>query len=312
MRILLYGGAGFIGKNLAIKLSKKQNNEIIVVDKNNNYFDDLKKVCNSNVSYIIHDFKNKKEFNNLLHAVDIVYYLYSSSIPSMVNDKIPKELNENVVFASEFFDACVDQKVKKIVFISSGGAVYGKEAVCPIKENDETNPISSYGIEKLTIEKTLFLYNYLYGIDYRIIRLSNPYGPYQNPNGLLGVISTFIYKALKDETIFVYGNGSVIRDFIYIDDAIEGIIKISNYKGQYKLFNLGNGIGISVNEIIHLIFKVLNKETEIEYISERKAEIPENYLDMTRYKNEISNKKNITLEKGIKKTADFMRNYYKI
>lgn len=106
------------------------------------------------------------------------------------------------------------------------GQVYGKEVDCPLKEKTATNPISSYGVQKVTIEKLLYLYRYMYGLDYRIIRLANPYGPYQRPNGVLGAVTTFTYKALKGDKIVVYGDGSVVRDFIYIDDAIRAIMKI--------------------------------------------------------------------------------------
>lgn len=152
----------------------------------------------------------------------------STTVPTTSNQHISQELVSNVIFSANLFEACIRCDVKKVVFVSSGGTVYGKEVDCPLKEKTATNPISSYGVQKITIEKLLYLYRYMYGLDYRIIRLANPYGPYQRPNGVLGAVTTFTYKALKGDEITVYGDGSVVRDFIYIDDAIRAIMKIVN------------------------------------------------------------------------------------
>ena len=137
------------------------------------------------------------------------------------------------------------------------------------------------------IEKLLYLYNYVHKLNYSIIRLSNPYGPYQRPNGKLGVITTFVYKALKGEKLVVYGDGSVVRDYIFISDAVEGIVRIASSCTEEKIFNLGSGIGTSVNDIISTIKKVLNNSIEVEYIEKRAVDVQVNYLDMSKYKKEI-------------------------
>ena len=249
----------------------------------------------------------------LLKDQEVVYHLVSTTIPTTSNQHIPEELNSNVIFSSLLFEACVRCNVKKVIFISSGGTVYGRETVCPIPEQVETKPISSYGLQKIMIEKLLELYNYMYGLDYRIVRLSNPYGPYQRPNGMLGAVTTFTYKALMNQKIEVYGDGSVVRDYIYIDDAIMGIIKIaSRDDDQYKTYNLGSGQGTSVNDVIRTIKEALNINLQVQYTKSRKVDVPINYLDISRYES-IHGKLNLVdLRTGIKKTADFMKNYYEI
>ena len=196
--------------------------------------------------------------------------------------------------------------VKKVVFISSGGTVYGKEVRCPLNEDTPTNPISSYGLQKVTIEKLLYLYNYMYGLDYRIIRLANPYGPYQRPNGVLGAVTTFTYKALKNEEIMVYGDGTVVRDYIYIDDALRGIKNIVEGKCEHKIFNLGSGYGISINELISCIEKTLSRNLKVIYMESRAVDVPENYLDISRYESYYGKLNPIGLKEGIMKTARFM------
>ncbi len=167
-----------------------------------------------------------------------------------------------------------------MVCLSSGGTIYRKDAICPISENTSTYPITSYGVQKITIEKLLYLYWYIYGLDYRVIRLSNPYGPYQKPNGIVGAVTTFIYKALKDEEIVVYGDGSVVRDYIYIDDAVRGILNIVNSTDMYRTFNLGCGYGTSIKQVINAIERALDIHPNIAYKEARKVDVPTNIIDI--------------------------------
>lgn len=307
MNITILGAAGFIGTNLAIALAK--DNHVTVVDQHMDYFSAMKDL-KLNVIYRKADFTASFDYDELLENTDVLYHLISTTAPSTSNKNIAEELTANVVVTSEILEACVRKRVKKVVFISSGGTVYGKDIVCPVGEETTANPISSYGIQKLTIEKLLYLYNYLYNLDYRIIRLANPYGPYQRPNGVLGVVTTFTYKALKNEEIVVYGDGTVVRDFIYIDDAVRGILNIVQYSGEYKLFNLGQEKGTSVNQVIHTIEKVLGKKLPVKYLSGRKVDVPVNYLDINRYESACGNLNPMSLEAGVSKTLAFMRDYY--
>ncbi|WP_348664279.1 NAD-dependent epimerase/dehydratase family protein [Dubosiella newyorkensis] len=304
MNILILGAAGFIGTNLTIELAKNNDDKITLVDKNLSYFDQdiffdnieiIESSLDSNMDYSI--FKDK----------DIVYHLVSTNVPTTSNQHISQDIQSNVVFSSYLFEACIKYGVKKVVFISSGGTVYGKESKCPINEDMPTNPISSYGIQKLMIEKLLYLYNYMYGLDYRIIRLANPYGPFQRPNGMLGAVTTFTYKALTGDEITVYGDGSVIRDFIYIDDVIKGIQNIVFGSSNHRVFNLGSGYGISIKELLETIKKVLDCELNVRYHQSRSVDVPTNYLDISRYEDAYGNLNPIPLEEGIKRTADFMK-----
>ena len=304
MNITILGAAGFIGTNLVLELAKKHS--LTLVDRKIDYFDSIKKL-NLDVTYKEMSFNIEDNFDVLLENTDIVYHLVSTTVPGTANQHISEELMANVVMTSKLLEACVRQKVKKVVFISSGGTVYGKEVTCPISENSVANPISSYGIQKLTIEKLLYLYKYLYNLDYRVIRLANPYGPYQRPNGVLGVVTTFTYKAIHNEDIIVYGDGSVVRDFIFIDDAIRGILNIVDYEGEYKIFNLGQGKGTSINEVIHEIQIVTGKKLNVRYVSSRTADVPVNYLDISRYENECGKLNPISLNAGIKNTIAFMK-----
>lgn len=312
MNILLLGAAGFIGTNLTIELAKNKNNRITLVDKCKDYFTSIQKMHYDNANIIESDFTINSNFEDLLKGQETIYHLVSTTVPTTSNQQIPQELISNVVFSSKLFEACVKCNVKKIVFISSGGTVYGKEEDCPLKEITPTNPISSYGIQKVTIEKLLYLYNYLYGIDYRVIRLANPYGPYQRPNGVLGAVTTFTYKALKNEQITVYGDGSVVRDFIYIDDAVRAITKIVDGENKHHIFNLGCGYGTSIKQVLDTIESALGIHLDVAFVKARKVDVPVNYLDISRYEKYYGALNPITLREGIIRTAEFMRREYSL
>lgn len=306
MNILVLGAAGFIGTNLVIKLAEKNTDLITLVDKNASYFKHIDKYKFENIK--IKESTLDMEMNfNILDNQDIVYHLVSTNIPTNSNQHISMDIQSNVVFSSKLFEECVKHGVKKVVFISSGGTVYGTETECPLSENAPTNPISSYGVQKITIEKLLYLYNYMYGLDYRIIRLANPYGPYQRPNGVLGAVTTFTYKALKEEEIEVYGDGSIVRDFIYIDDAIKAIFKIVDGESDYRLFNLGCGYGTSIRNVLETIESSLGIKVNVNYKEGRTVDVPINYLDISRYEKTYGKLNPINLSDGIKMTADYMK-----
>ena len=310
MRIVLLGATGFIGTNLTRKLAEDPDNEIIVVGRNKAHFADIGNCAFENVSFLRSDLDVDSNFDKLLEKAEVVYHLLSSTVPTTSNKHIPDELKANVLLSANMFEACVHQGVKKVVFLSSGGTVYGKEANCPIVEETPTKPITSYGVQKITIEKLLYLYSYLYHLDYRVIRLSNPYGPYQRPNGVLGAVTTFTYKALRGEEIQVYGDGSVVRDFIFIDDAIRGIMNIVSGEAPHRVFNLGCGYGTSIKTVLDTIEKALGMELKVNYMESRAVDVPINYLDISRYENAFGKLNPVSLETGVRLTADFMRKYY--
>ena len=312
MNIILLGAAGFIGTNLAIQLAKDNENHITLVDKSRMFFSTIEAMCFGNVTIKESTLEVDSDFDKLLTDQNVVYHLVSTTVPTTSNQHISQELIANVVFSSNLLEACVRHNVNKVVFLSSGGTVYGKDVDCPIKEFAATNPISSYGVQKITIEKLLYLYQYMYGLDYRIIRLANPYGPYQRPNGVLGAVTTFTYKALKGEEISVYGDGSVVRDFIYIDDAVRAILNIVNGESKHRIFNISCGYGTSIKQVLETIHESLGIDIKVAYKPGRKVDVPINFLDITRYENAFGKLDPITLIEGIKKTAEFIKAEYNI
>lgn len=307
MNVVVFGAAGFLGTNLVKKLDAEHH--VLALDEKIEYFDNIYN-CFRNTKIRQFKFDVEADFNSVLDGQDVVYHLVSTTIPSTSNQQIVEELQNNIVVTARLLDACVLKKIRKVVFISSGGTVYGKEVSCPISENSIKQPINSYGLQKSTIEDMLYLYNYAYGLDYRVLRLSNPYGPYQRPNGKLGVVTNFIYNRLQGKAVTVWGNGDVVRDYIYVEDAIDAIINVVNDRAKYKIYNIGSGKGVDILKLLKTIDAVLNKETDVVYMDARTVDVPENYLDITRYCDEFGSLAHTELTEGIRKTANFISEQY--
>lgn len=307
-KVLILGAAGFIGTNLTLRLLQSQKS-LILFDRSEAQFAPLVleevRQCRANIWKGLFQDNNWKKQAALLQEVDTVYHLISTTCPTNSNQNVAREMEENLIATIHFLDACVENGVRKVIFLSSGGTVYGKKHTGICREEEEAFPITVYGVQKLTIEKILYLYWQMHGLDYRIVRLSNPYGPYQRPDGVQGVVTTFTWKAMYDEPILVYGDGSVIRDYIYIEDAVEGILRIAEQAGNYRLYNLGSGRGRSVAEVIDVIAGVLKKRPKVIYQSARAVDVPVNILDVSRFKKDFGEFNPIELDEGIKRLASF-------
>lgn len=307
--ILILGAAGFIGTNLTLRLLKEGKKLALFDRPGAGWPDAVQRAVREGQAFIVQGIWEtadgwKRAFP-VPGSVDTVYHLISTTCPTNSNQDVAGEMEENLIATIRLLDACVEAGVKKIVFLSSGGTVYGKLHTGICREEEEAFPITSYGVQKLAIEKVLYLYYEMHGLDYRIVRLSNPYGPYQRPNGVQGVVSTFTYRALKGQPIEVFGDGSVVRDYIYIEDAVTGILRIARQPGRYRLYNLGSGQGRTVLDVIGAIEKVLGKRPEVIFRPGRPVDVPVNVLDVSRFERDFGAMSAAPLEEGIRRLAEF-------
>ncbi|MCE5194193.1 MAG: NAD-dependent epimerase/dehydratase family protein [Nitrospiraceae bacterium] len=306
MNCLVLGGNGFIGSHLVDKLIS-EGHHVRVFDKYEEHY--RSPICS--VDYLYGDFGNRGLLTEALHNIEIVFHLISTTLPKTSNDDPAFDIQSNLIDTIYLLEQCIAQKIKHIVFISSGGTIYGLPNTLPIKEDCPTNPLCSYGITKLAIEKYLELFSYLYGLSYTIIRPSNPYGSRQNPAGIQGAISVFLGKAVRNEVIEIWGDGEIVRDFIFIDDLIDGIHRAAITRTKSHIFNIGSGTGISINDILTAIRNVTHSEIKIEYKEKRSFDLPRIFLDITLAKEELGWNPVVPLESGIKKTLDFIKQIYK-
>jgi UDP-glucose 4-epimerase len=203
--------------------------------------------------------------------------------------------------------SCVKHGVKRVVFSSSGGTVYGVPRAVPITEEHPTNPLCSYGITKLAVEKYIALYHHLNGLDYRIIRFSNPYGPRQSIDSAQGAVAVFLGHALHNSPITVWGDGSVRRDYIHIDDAAAVCATAATRDIPPGIYNVGSGKSISVNELLDTIKSVVGRLPEIKRTPGRKIDVPENVLDTSKIHSALKWSPSVSLRDGIERTWNWLK-----
>jgi len=279
MKISVLGGCGFIGSSIAEKFLG-MGHEVTVFDHPNT---DKKNLCSiiGNIQFIGGDFLNPEDVEKAIQGAEIVFHAISTTLPSSALNNPAYDIETNVVGSIRLFDLCVKHQVTKVCFLSSGGTVYGIPQELPIKESSPLNPISPYGLSKLAIEKFLNLYNHHYGLDYSIVRLSNPYGIRQNPLSGQGVIASWAHRIKSGLPIEIWGDGNIVRDYIHIDDAIDAITTITLSEGKERVVNVGSGVGYSLNQLHHLFEDCLHRSLPVVYLPTRKVDVPINILDVS-------------------------------
>jgi UDP-glucose 4-epimerase len=248
------------------------------------------------------DFGNVQDIHRALDGVDTVFHLVSTTQPQSSNDDPAFDVQSNLLATLGLLEQLRHHPQTRLVFVSSGGTVYGTPQQTPIPETHPTDPACSYGIVKLAIEKYLALYRILHGLEYRILRLANPYGPGQEANRAQGVVGTFLSRVAHDEPIEVWGDGSVVRDYIYISDAVAAMLQAAQYRGPERIFNIGSGSGHSVRDIIAAIERTTSKAARVRYTAARKFDIPVSILDIARARAELGWHPRIDLGEGLRIT----------
>lgn len=304
-KCLIFGGNGFIGSHLAEGLVKK-GYDVTVFDNFKIGRMNLDTVIDK-IEIIKGDFFNETDVCNALKDVDYVFHYISTTIPATAIKDPIYDIESNIIESVKLFQNAVNNNVKKIVFPSSGGTIYGETTRVRIRETDPVNPVNPYAISKLTIEKYLHYFEYMYGMDYTILRYSNPYGERQNPYGKQGVIPIFLNKIKHGEQPVIYGDGSMIRDYIYIKDAVDATIAVLEEKTNEKIFNVGSGKGTSLVELIDIMSEVVGQKVVPDYIKDSGTYIPKIVLDISRIQKETGWKPTTELSEGIKKTREWIK-----
>jgi len=298
MKILVTGGAGFIGSHLSDRLIKEGHNVIVVDNLSTGKKENINKkakfykidICSPKISLI---FKKEKP--------ETVFHLAAQiNVRKSVEDPI-KSAKTNILGSLNILENCKKYKIKKIIFTSTGGAIYGEANKIPTPESYPANPISPYGIEKLTIEKYLNYYYQIFKIPYIALRLSNVYGPRQNSKGEAGVVGIFIDKMLSKGQPIINGSGKQTRDFIYVEDVVSACLKAMEYKGKKEIFNIGTGIETSINELYKIISKLLKTKIKPKYAPEKPGDLKRSCLNISLAKKELKWEPKFDLEKGLKK-----------
>jgi UDP-glucose 4-epimerase len=275
VRCLITGGSGFQGYHLT--------NALLSLGYAVRCLDRYKPTRKPDRDYEFFegDFSASHLIAESIHGCDVIFHLACTTLPQTSNEDPDFDVSSNVLGTIRMLDEAVKAGVKRFLFISSGGTVYGIPTRIPIPETHPTHPTCSYGITKLTIEKYLRLYYKLHGLNTCSIRLSNPYGEHQRVDSIQGVIAAFCYKALKNQQINIWGDGSVRRDFLYVADVMDALVKLIDAPVSGCEMNIGSGKALSINEIIDCIELVTGKRSDRQYLPARSFDVPVNELDIS-------------------------------
>jgi UDP-glucose 4-epimerase len=296
-RVVVLGGCGFIGSHLARALVYREY-PVRIFDKLYASHDLIRDIEPS-VEVVESDVQRPQDVLNALSDAEICFHLIHTTVPGSSMQDPAFDIQSNIVSSARWMAQLDRTSIKRLIYISSGGTVYGIPQNTSITEDHPTNPISSYGISKLCIEKYALLYGQLYGINTIILRPSNVYGEGQKLNVGQGLIGVYASQLLHGEPIEIWGDGTVRRDYLCVRDLIEGIFSLIEYQGPYHVFNISTGIGHSILEIIEIFEEILPKKPQTIFKPSRGFDVPSNVLSSERLRTQTGWIPQTTLKEGI-------------
>ena len=294
-KIVLLGGSGFIGSHLYLRLSKNENYDVRV-------FSSKPPVNASSAfqkSFMQGDFRDIGLLMRVIHDADLLIHLVSSSVPGSAIHDPTGDIENNLVGTVNLLNQIPNTSIKKVIYFSSGGTVYGNPVYLPVDEQHPLAPINPYGISKVASESYLKYFSSKFNFQYNIIRPSNPYGPGQPVDGLQGVIAAFLRRVLKGQELKVWGDGTAVRDYIYIDDLIEFVVKLIDSDHSGTEFNVGSGVGCDLNEIVRVISEVSQTLPQVVNIGASSSTVDEIFLDISRAKKMLDWEPRFSLREGV-------------
>lgn len=305
MKITIFGGGGFIGSAIADRLLR-DGHALRIFERPR--VPPYRQFCDDEqVEWLTGDMMSIHDVSNAIDGTDVVLHLVSTTLPKSSNDDPVFDVQSNLVVTLQLLNEMVAKQVRKIVFISSGGTVYGSPTYLPIDEKHPTEPLVSYGITKLAIEKYLLMYQHLHGIKVSILRVANPFGERQRIETAQGAVGVFLSKVLQNQPLEIWGDGSVTRDYLYVSDVAEAFARAVQYEGEKSVFNISSGVGTSINELIRVIEHALGHKIACQYQPGRAFDVPVSVLDNALARQELGWAPTIPLSDGIVRTADWMR-----
>ena len=237
---------------------------------------------------------------------DFVFH-FAAQISVQVSMSDPlKDADSNILGSLNLLENCVRQRVKKVVYASSGGAIYGEPQYLPCDENHPVWPLSHYGVSKYAVENYLYVYRQTHGLDYAVVRFGNIYGPRQDPLGEAGVVAIFSQAMLRGKSVVINGGGEQERDFLHVSDAAEASIMALERVGG-AAFNIGIGKGASVNQIYMLLKEATAYSGEASHGPPKPGEVFKIYLDVSKARKHLGWEPHYTLEEGLKDTVNWFR-----
>jgi len=281
----------------------KHDLDVAVLDLHERRYDPLP----PQVAFIRGDINQEYLVREAVTGVDVVFHLTWTTTHEIANQNPTGDVSANLVPTIHLLEACRNAGVRRIVFASSGGTVYGPAQAWPISETHPQNPVNGYGITKLAVEKYLYMFKHLYGLDYAIFRPSVPYGPRQNPLASQGAVAVFLYRVARGLPVTVWGDGGVTRDYFYVSDLVQALtFGIESELREYRIFNIGGEKEVSLIELLGQIEEVVGKRARVEYAPARRFDAPRIVLDTRLARQELNWQPKVSLADGLVQTWKWM------
>ncbi len=303
MRCAILGGAGFLGRHIGRAMAS-DGAEVWSVDRSLPAPGSAPWLAGE----VQADCFELSSWWDVVGGADVIVHLASSTVPATASEDPVQDVQTNLVGTLRLLQGLRKRAARpRVLFASSGGAVYGRPQYVPLCEAHPTMPMGAYGATKLAIEHHLRIEEAQHGLSYRILRLSNPYGEWQQPHGVQGVIAVFAHRALNGQPLDVWGDGSVVRDFVYAADVGRAFAAAARHDGDTRIFNIGGGTGHSVNDIVSSLEKLLGHTVERRVFPARPFDPPVNVLDIQRAQNELLWKPVMAFEDGVARSVEWLR-----
>ena len=303
MRILVSGGAGFIGSHLVDRLVQ-EGHHVAVID---NLSTGKRKNVNRQARFYKMDIKSKSVNRVFRKERPVLIFHLAAQMNVRRSTEDPTfDAEENIIGTINLLEYAVRHGVRKIIFASSGGAIYGEQQAFPAKESHPTDPLSPYGISKLAGEKYLAYYFHVYGIRYVGLRFGNVYGPRQDSEGEAGVVAIFTKKMLKGAQPMINGTGKQTRDFVFVEDVVEAMMVTLPLEVQ-GIYNVGTGEEASVNECYKVLKELTQSECKDLHGPAKKGEQLRSVLDVTKLREGFGWDSQVSLSEGLSRTVEFFR-----
>jgi UDP-glucose 4-epimerase len=304
-RCLVLGGSGFLGSHL-VELLIEEGIQVRVYSRSAASYSRLAALADK-IELVGGDFRATKALANAVHGCDYVFHFIGTTVPAASNRDPIFDAETNLVPTLRLLEICVQAKVRQVIFSSSGGTVYGNVNGQPIPETHPTEPHSSYGINKLTIEKYLDLFHRLHALDYTILRVANAYGPRLPLKGEQGVIGAVMARLGRSEPISMWGDGSVTRDYVYAGDVARAFRAAIGQRSPFRVFNIGTGVGTPLAELIVKMQQVIGCQGKLLKEPARQVDVPVNILDTTRARQHLGWEAKTSLEAGLRNTWNWIK-----
>lgn len=299
-RCVVLGGGGFLGSVVTRHLVE-DGWSVRVFDKEGVDLRRLQSVLPS-IEMLSGDFMNVADLARAIDGIPNVMHFIGTTIPQSSMNDVQFDIESNVLPTVRLLELLRLRPDSRLFFASSGGTVYGLcEKRRPLQETDSTEPISPYGVSKLTIEKYIQLYGYIYGLKFAILRIANPYGESQSVTRPQGAVGVFLHKILNGEPISIWGDGSVVRDYVYEGDVAAAVKSILNTQTAAGIYNVGSGCGMSLNQLLAVMKEVTGRECHATYDVSRKFDVPYNVLSIDRIKRDTGWSPSCSIDIGLRK-----------